>query len=184
MNLAPYCGKLVRLAVYNPATDAATLARWNNNVEYQRLGNLGPAFLPSARQVEEWYEKHLEEQVTFFIHTLADDRVIGGLEFSLPDAACNSWIGIGIGEREDWGKGYGTEAMRLALDFAFREMNLNRVSLSVYEFNPRAVRSYEKAGFQHEGRQCQAILHGARRWDMLYMGILRSEWENARSAPI
>ncbi len=86
-------------------------------------------------------------------------------------------MGIGIGEREYWGNGYGTDAMRAILHFAFTELNLYRVSLNVFEYNPRAIRSYEKAGFVAEGRQRQVLNRDGRRWDVIYMGILHEEWE-------
>jgi RimJ/RimL family protein N-acetyltransferase len=89
-------------------------------------------------------------------------------------------VGIGIGEAEYRGKGYGTDAMQVILGFAFRELNLHRVSLSVFEYNPRAIRSYEKAGFRHEGRLRAEINRDGRRWDVLMMGILRTEWEAQR----
>jgi len=57
----------------------------------------------------------------------------------------HSWVGIGLGEREFWGKGYGTDAMRLIVRYAFDELDLHRVSLTVFEYNTRAIRSYEKA---------------------------------------
>ena len=85
-------------------------------------------------------------------------------------------MGIGLGEREYWGKGYGTDTMRLAVRYAFMELNLNRVTLNVFEYNPRAIRCYEKAGFRHEGRQRQFLNRNGRRWDVLEMGILRDEW--------
>ncbi len=91
--------------------------------------------------------------------------------------AREAWLGVGIGEREYWGKGYGTDAVNILLRFAFQELNLNRVSLDVFEYNERAVRSYEKLGFQHEGRLRQLLNRFDRRWDLIYMGILRQEWE-------
>ena len=68
------------------------------------------------------------------------------------------------------------ERVRL-LRFAFTELNLRRVSLTVYEYNPRAIRSYEKAGFVVEGRVRQCLNRDGRRWDMLCMGILKEAWE-------
>jgi len=53
---------------------------------------------------------------------------------------------------------------------------MNRVTLSVFEYNPRAIRSYEKAGFRHEGRMRGRLNKEGKRWDMLFMGILRKEW--------
>ena len=181
MNLTPYCGRLVRLAIYDPEKDAALFARWDQNSEYQRLQSMAPCNLWTQKMVADYFEKELDGMFLFTIHTVSNDRTIGSIDLSKPDLAGNAWVGIGIGERQDWNKGYGTEAMQLAVDFGFRELNLQRISLSTFEFNPRAVRSYEKVGFQHEGRQRQFLLHDGRRWDLIIMGILRSEWEQARS---
>jgi RimJ/RimL family protein N-acetyltransferase len=67
--------------------------------------------------------------------------------------------------------------MRVMLRYAFRELNLHRVTLTVFEYNPRAIRSYEKAGFVVEGRLRNWLNREGRRWDMIHMGILREEWE-------
>ena len=85
-------------------------------------------------------------------------------------------MGLSIGERENWDKGYGTEMVNLLLRFAFTEVNLRRVTLTVFEYNPRAVRVYEKVGFRHEGRERKSLNREGRRWDMIFMGILREEW--------
>jgi len=55
-------------------------------------------------------------------------------------------------------------------------LDLHRVSLAVFEYNPLAIRSYEKCGFKHKGRIREFLLWGGKRWDMLHMGILREEW--------
>jgi len=88
----------------------------------------------------------------------------------------DAFVGLGIGETEYWSKGYGTDVMNILLGFAFTEINLRRVSLTVFEYNPRAIRSYEKAGFRHEGQLRQFLNREGKRWDMLYMGIQREEW--------
>jgi len=85
-------------------------------------------------------------------------------------------VGLGIGERDFWGRGYGTDVMKLILRYAFMEINLRRVTLTVFEYNPRAIRSYEKAGFRHEGRLRKLLHRDGRRYDELFMGILREEW--------
>ena len=87
--------------------------------------------------------------------------------------------GIGLGERNYWGNGYGTDAMQIMLRYAFRELNLHRVSLDVFEYNPRALHSYEKAGFQIEGRRRKMVQRDGRRYDMIFMGILREAWEKS-----
>ena len=66
--------------------------------------------------------------------------------------------------------------MNILLRYAFTELNLWRVSLGVFEYNPRAIRSYEKVGFQHEGRSRKHLNHEGKRWDIFFMGILRDEW--------
>jgi RimJ/RimL family protein N-acetyltransferase len=66
--------------------------------------------------------------------------------------------------------------MKIILRYAFTELNLQRVSLNVFEYNPRGVRSYEKAGFSHEGRERGLLLREGKRWDVIFMGILREEW--------
>jgi RimJ/RimL family protein N-acetyltransferase len=71
---------------------------------------------------------------------------------------------------------------QIILRFAFTELNLRRVTLTVFEYNPRAIRSYEKAGFHHEGRLRGVLLRDGKRWDMLYMGILAEDWKEGTHA--
>ena len=127
----------------------------------------------------EWIEKHLDSLLSneFEIRTIDGDQVIGSLGLG-GDMLIHSeaFVGIGIGESEFWGKGYGTEAMLLILRYAFMELNLQRVSLDVFDYNQRAIRSYEKAGFKLEGRQRGMLLREGKRWDLVYMGLLREEW--------
>ena len=79
--------------------------------------------------------------------------------------------------------GYGTEAARLMLRLAFERIGLHRVGLSVFAFNERAIRSYQKAGFRVEGRLREAIARDGRYWDEIQMGVLRDEWLAAAGAP-
>ena len=90
-----------------------------------------------------------------------------------------AWLGIGIGDRDQWGKGYGRDAISLVLSYAFRELNLHRVQLSVFEYNERAIALYEKLGFRQEGVYREFMQREGRRYDMYLYGILRSEWEAA-----
>lgn len=85
--------------------------------------------------------------------------------------------GIFIGDKTLWNKGYGTEVMLLLLKHGFETLNLNRVFLRVYETNPRAIHSYEKAGFIHEGRMRQGLYRRGKYHDILLMSILRKEWD-------
>jgi RimJ/RimL family protein N-acetyltransferase len=90
-----------------------------------------------------------------------------------------AWLGIGIGDREQWGKGYGREAMELVLRYGFHELNLHRIQLTVFEYNERAIALYEKLGFRREGVYREFMQRDGKRYDMLLYGLLRREWENA-----
>src|SRR5690554_2899112 len=83
---------------------------------------------------------------------------------------------IDIGEKEVWGKGYGSEAMKLLLDFGFLEMNLHRISLRVFSFNGGAIKLYEELGFQQEGRAREAIFRDGVWHDIIHMAILQSAY--------
>lgn len=181
MNTTPFIGKFVRLAMIDLEHDTALMARWNQNSEFQQLSDWGPSNLYSPKQYKAWMEKHIGELYVFSIRTLDDDKVIGMLDLSgINWTARDAWLSVGIGEPEYWGKGYGTDAVNLLLRFAFEQLNLERVSLTVFEYNERAIRSYEKLGFKLEGRQRQLLNRFDRRWDMLYMGVLREEWEECQ----
>jgi RimJ/RimL family protein N-acetyltransferase len=175
-----YRGELVRLAMEPPEVLTKAFARWEQDSEYHRLADSEPAQLWSERKHKEWVEKRIDrdptEFIPFSIRTLAEDRFIGEVTLSPNWVAANAWVGIAIGERDCWGKGYGTDAMRLILQYAFIELNLQRVSLGVHAYNARAVRSYEKAGFCVEGAIRGETLREGRRLDGLYMGVLRQEW--------
>lgn len=173
-------GKLVRLSAIDPEELSKSFSRWNRDSEFKRLLDFDPARLHSTKATREWMEKHLEEEKDTFwfsIQTLEDGRLLGDIDLMVINwASRDAFVGLGIGEREFWGKGYGTEAMRLVLHYAFLELNLRRVTLNVFEYNERAIRSYEKAGFRLEGRQRKVIQREGRRWDIIFMGILREEW--------
>ncbi|RPI78254.1 MAG: N-acetyltransferase [Chloroflexi bacterium] len=174
-------GKLVRLCADEPDVLAEVFSRWGRNSEYIRLLDNDPAKLWSAKKFKEWIEKELDQEgtvrFTYMIHTIEADKLIGFVSmWGFDQPGSEAWVGIGMGEPEFWGRGYGTEAMQLILQYAFQELNLHRVTLGVFEYNQRAIRSYEKAGFIHEGRIRKEVLREGKRWDALQMGILREEW--------
>jgi RimJ/RimL family protein N-acetyltransferase len=88
-----------------------------------------------------------------------------------------AFVGIGIGEPENWGKGYGSDAMRAIVHYGFMELGLHRISLFTFAYNPRAIRSHEKCGFQPEGIERRYLRRDGERYDVLMMGILRHAWQ-------
>ena len=181
MNDELLTGNLVKLVAVYPEKDAERFARWASDSEYSRLLDTDPARLWSIQKSKEWLEKDQEkdssEDFFFMIRTREDNLTIGfigldGIRWNHGDA----YVGVGIGEREFRGKGYGTDAMRVLLKYAFTELNLNRVSLNVFAYNPMAIRSYEKTGFVIEGRQREYLSREGKRWDMVFMGILKDDW--------
>lgn len=182
MNDNFFQGKLVRLASQEVQTMGEAFSKWSRDSEYWRLLDSGSVRPFSVKTTKDWIEKNQEkerpDEIAFAIRTLEDDRLIGdiglgGIQWIHGD----TFVGIGLGEREYWGKGYGTDAMRIILRYAFTELNLHRVSLNVFEYNPRAIRSYEKAGFKYEGRMRQMLHRDDQYWDIVFMGILREKWE-------
>jgi RimJ/RimL family protein N-acetyltransferase len=128
----------------------------------------------------EWYEnRHKKEgNYLFAILTLAENKLIGNCGLHKVDLKNRSAIfGILIGEKDYWGKGYGTDATRTLIRFGFEELGLNRVELEVYDFNPRAIRAYEKAGFRRDGVHRQGLYRMGQFHDEIIMSILREEWD-------
>ena len=174
-------GQLVRLTMEEPEFLAKHQARWQRDTEFHRLASSRPAEMFSAKKIQQRGDELVEndfkpQHYPFSIRALDGDRLIGFLNLWLNLIHSEAWLGIGIGEREFWGKGYGTDALKLGLQYAFTELGAQRVSLGVYEYNPRARRAYEKVGFRLEGRTRQDALRDGTRYDSLWMGILREEW--------
>ena len=93
------------------------------------------------------------------------------------------WVGrmatfyIGIADKDNWGKGYGSEATRIMLEYAFRTLNLNRVQLHVATDNPAGMKVYTRMGFVHEGTLREAMFHNGRFVDFWLMAVLQREWQ-------
>ena len=162
--------------------DAALAQAWLNDPEVTRtLRRYWPISLRAEEDYIESIQKS-EHDLALVIVLKAEDRPIGltGLhQIDFKDR--HAEFGIGIGDKSEWGKGYGTETTRLLVDFAFATLNLNRVHLHVYANNPRGERCYEKVGFRKEGVLRQHCYREGRYWDSTCMAFLREEWERARS---
>lgn len=138
----------------------------------------------SMEDENNWYDSlNSRKGKVFTIETL-DGRVIGNAGLiNLDFESRRVDMGIMIGEKDCWNKGYGTEAISLLLEFLFDELNMNRVALIADTRNHRAIRCYEKCGFQKEGIMRKARFKNGVYTDDLIMAILRDDWLKQRSVP-
>ncbi len=162
--------------------DEPLLRRWiNDPANWRGLCHRTPVNAVSERA---WIESMGKDasQVVFGVVVREGDRLIGttGLHRINPIAR-KAEFGICVGDRAVQGRGYGTEATRLTVRYGFEILNLNRIALSVYANNPRAIFAYQRAGFVHEGCHREALYRGGEYIDEYRFAILREEWERAES---
>jgi len=164
-----------------PEAHAKMEAQWQRDSELNRLAHAKPAVLFSEVQIKKWKDENLEKgfqsyRYPFSVRSLKEDKFIGYFTLWVDFVHADAMVGISMCDRDFWGKGYGTDAMKLCLQYAFTELNLFRVTLGLLEYNVRALRSYEKAGFRMEGRSRGDVMFNGSHYDSLWMGILREEW--------
>ena len=156
--------------------------RWYRDREIARLTRY-QARPMSQGEVERFFQYRMlaDDALAYSIVELPDWRLVGFTTFSSLDADNGSVLfHITIGERDAWGHGYGGEATSLMVDHAFSSLGLHRVALSVFAFNQRAIRAYERVGFEHEGKSREAIWRDGRWWDEIHMSVLEPEWRARR----
>ncbi|HUH98604.1 MAG TPA: GNAT family protein [Anaerolineales bacterium] len=142
-------------------------------------------YLPMSLQDEEqWFERisqrdQAEKPMAIELREGEGWRLIGNCGvFNIEWMHRAAELGIMIGDKTVWNKGYGTEIMQLLLQHGFETLNLNRIYLRVYSTNPRAIRAYQKAGFVLEGTLRQAAYRHGKYADVHVMSVLRSEWNS------
>lgn len=170
---------LVRLTALTH-NDLPTMARWYQNPTFLRLLDARAAHPQGEASLADWLDKSRKSQSAFLfgIRLQKDNTLIGYVELEgILWTHQVGWLAIGIGETSVRGKGYGRLAMQLTLGFAFRELNLHRVQLTVFSYNQRAIALYEKLGFQREGTYREFLHRDGQRHDMFLYGLLRREWE-------
>jgi RimJ/RimL family protein N-acetyltransferase len=121
---------------------------------------------------------------SFAIHLKGDDAPIGVISLmNISEANESADLSVIVGHPEDRHHGYGAEAIGRILRYAFETVGLNRVGLSVFEFNEEAISTYEKLGFSVEGRLRRAVRRGNTFHDAILMSVLKDEWEAEPSSP-
>jgi RimJ/RimL family protein N-acetyltransferase len=178
-------GQDIRFGAIDHEKDPEVEAKWTHSSDFMRMLETTPARPMSAAMIKKQYEK-LEKQIEedknlyhFMIRAKADDRLIGIAEVQRIEwTNGNGFLRLGIGAAEDRGKGYGTQALRMLLRFAFAELNLFRVSAAVPEYNEAAIALFKKLGFVQEVCRRKSLERDGRRWDLYFFGLLSDEWRN------
>ena len=156
-----------------------TYYQWKNALSTSRT--LGLSWPTTLEQEDAAYRQSLDnsQRVDFTIYERATLRPIGTTYlYEIDDRHSRAGFGIIIGEENARGKGYGTEATRLTLDYAFTALGLSNVLLTVYEFNLAGIHAYRKAGFQEIGRRRRCSRLGQRLWDLIYMDCVADDFES------
>lgn len=175
-------GKRVRLRAIERA-DLPRFVEWLNDPEV--IPGLLIVTPLSLAQEERWFERVVagvpeEAPLVIEINTPQGWTPVGNIGMHRINwREREAELGIVIGEKKYWNHGYGGDAIRLLLDYGFNQLNLHRIFLRVHASNPRAIRSYEKVGFVHEGRLREAHFHAGAYEDVLIMSVLSSEWNRA-----
>ena len=180
-NLLP--GRLVILKRHRNDSLPA-FRRWYSDPDIVRLTRYAET-IPTPEEIQRHFYARVmsPDMLAMAIHVRETDRLVGSCAFSQLDGENGSCLfHITIGEHDAWGKGYGTEATKLMVDHAFGVLGLHRIGLTVFEFNGRAIRAYEKCGFTLEGRAREAIFRDGRYWDELHMSVLAQDWAESRPA--
>jgi len=160
--------------------DAEKWATWDNDLETTvPLGD--EAYTPIAlAKTKENLSRTIQHQDHVFsiVDSHADTLIGRCLLFNMDQVNGNGTVGIVIGEKEYWGRGYGQEAIKLLLDYGFNLLNLNNIMIGTFEYNKRAIQCYEKVGFREIGQRRQARTIGGKKYDVILMDILADEFES------
>lgn len=171
-----YEGKLVRLRAYTKE-DIPQALKYLNSYEVTKNLSPGIPYPFTLEDEEKWYASNsaLNDTYSFAIETLEDNLYLGGCGINQVDFKnSHVMIGIFIGDPAYWGKGYGTDALKLLTKFIFEEMNIHKIKLGVYSFNERAIKCYEKVGFIEEGILKKEIFKEGKYYDEHLMALFRN----------
>lgn len=138
------------------------------------------AYITTLDGEKQYFEENLNKNYNFFIVTLENDKLIGtvGLE-NYDSINRTATLGIFIGDKDYRSNGYGTEAIRLVLDYGFNYLNLNNIKLDLMSFNERALKCYKKCGFKEYGRRRNCKFINGKYYDSIAMDILAEEFKES-----
>lgn len=179
-----FSGQLVNLRAYIDDDIKPSVDFMNDPEIILNLDDDAP--MPQSYETQkEWFEemrknkKHYKD--FFWAIETKDGKFIGGCGVNHMERKNRvAQVGIFIGDSDYLGKGYGTDAMKVLLEFLFEEYNVNKVKLSVFDYNKRAIRSYKKCGFETEAMLRESVFRYGKYHDMRSMAILKDKYFNIR----
>ncbi|MDY6012691.1 GNAT family protein [Clostridium sp.] len=176
-----YIGTKVLLRAYKEE-DIEKILSFVNDFEVKKLLDSNTPFPISKWEEEVWIKKNRGiDSLTydFAIEEISTGNIIGGCSINSVNVKNrNCTIGIMIGDKNYWGKGYGYDALSILIKFIFEECNIEKIKLSVFSLNPRAIACYKKLGFKEEGRLKREIYREGKYHDEILMALFREEYFN------
>lgn len=157
-------------------SDVPTLTRWINDPKVREF--VTSIFPKTEEQEEEWLKNLAsnENNIVLAIET-KEGTLIGSMgihQINWKDRVCTT--GALIGEKEYWGRGYGTDAKMALLDYIFNTLNLRKVCSSVYTYNKRSLHYSLHCGYKVEGTRRKHIYKSGKYWDVIELGLFKEEW--------
>lgn len=166
-----------------PIVEADYLAgyrwEWDKEVQHWAQGD----YAPDDLTLEQYKERYAPRSGTpgeayHYAIVVRPDALIGFTGYFHANRRIGKVeVGIGIGEKAYWGRGYGREALRVLLWHVFSDLGFQRAELNTWGGNTRAIRSYESCGFRVEGRLRRGELVDGVYYDTVWMGLLREEFD-------
>lgn len=154
--------------------DAEIYTKWLNNPNITQYLSVHNSLVTISGE-RSYLENFCQKEWHLCIVKKENDELIGNIGLDKVDYKNGSAeLGIFIGDEENLGKGYGSEAIKLLLNYAFNELRLHNIGLTMYDINERAQKAYTKCGFKEYGRRHEALFRDGKYHDIVYMEVINS----------
>lgn len=159
--------------------DMEYIYKWFSDAKFLKYYDYYPPVPLNKHEVDKMFNDYENSNKSRVFAIRKDSIIIGVAGFDdIIEENQVATLFIGLGYESERGKGYGSEAMKLLLEYGFSELDFYRIQLNVLEFNLSAIALYEKFGFKKEGIFREFVLRDGKRYNLLLYGLLRKEWNN------